>query len=113
MLIASTAAAQAVDPVRPLSRSDTDRERRNVASVRHRSSAGRQDRDAPVSPRRTRQRLAVLTGLVLLTLTGCSSDDLPTFAMPERDATDQAPRILSLWQGSWVAALAVGVVSGA
>ena len=30
--------------------------------------------------------------------------------MPDRDATNQAPRILSLWQGSWIAALAVGVV---
>ncbi|MGH8939298.1 MAG: aa3-type cytochrome oxidase subunit II, partial [Actinomycetes bacterium] len=35
---------------------------------------------------------------------------MPTFAMPDRDATDQAPRILSLWQGSWIAALAVGVI---
>jgi cytochrome c oxidase subunit 2 len=48
--------------------------------------------------------------LALLTLTACSSDELPTFAMPARDVTDQAPRILSLWQGSWIAALAVGAV---
>jgi cytochrome c oxidase subunit 2 len=31
--------------------------------------------------------------------------------MPERDATDQAPRILSLWQGSWIAAFAVGILT--
>lgn len=31
--------------------------------------------------------------------------------MPERDVTDQAPRILSLWQGSWIAALAVGALT--
>ena len=49
-------------------------------------------------------------GLVLLTATGCASEDLPSFGMPERGVTDQAPRILSLWQGSWIAALAVGAV---
>ncbi len=54
--------------------------------------------------------LGVLGALLLLTLTGCSSEDLPTFAMPERGVTDQAPRILSLWQGSWIAALSVGAV---
>ena len=31
--------------------------------------------------------------------------------MPERGVTDQAPRILSLWQGSWIAALAVGALT--
>jgi cytochrome c oxidase subunit 2 len=49
-------------------------------------------------------------GLGLLTLTACSSDELPTFAMPARDTTNQAERILSLWQGSWIAALAVGAI---
>lgn len=53
----------------------------------------------------------MLAGLALLTLTACSSAELPTFAMPERDATDQAPRILSLWQGSWIAAFAVGAIT--
>ena len=46
-----------------------------------------------------------------MTLTACASEDLPTFAMPVRDVTNQAPRILSLWQGSWIAALAVGVLT--
>jgi cytochrome c oxidase subunit 2 len=36
---------------------------------------------------------------------------MPTFAMPVRDATDQSNRILSLWQGSWIAALAVGAIT--
>jgi cytochrome c oxidase subunit 2 len=30
--------------------------------------------------------------------------------MPDRDVTNHAPRILSLWQGSWIAAFAVGAV---
>jgi cytochrome c oxidase subunit 2 len=55
-------------------------------------------------------RVLALGGLLLLTLTACASDDLPTFAMPERDVTNHAPRILSLWQGSWIAAFAVGAV---
>lgn len=55
-------------------------------------------------------RLGVLVVLAMVTLTACASEDLPTFAMPERDTTNQAPRILSLWQGSWIAALAVGLV---
>ncbi|MGH8970253.1 MAG: aa3-type cytochrome oxidase subunit II [Actinomycetes bacterium] len=56
-----------------------------------------------------RLTLLLVTGMLLLT-TGCASEDLPTFAMPERDVTDQAPRILSLWQGSWIAAFAVGAI---
>jgi cytochrome c oxidase subunit 2 len=36
---------------------------------------------------------------------------MPTFAMPVRDATNQSERILSLWQGSWIAALAVGAIT--
>lgn len=62
-------------------------------------------------PSGSRGRVLALSGLLLLTLTACSSDELPTFAMPERDVTDQAPRILSLWQGSWIAALAVGLLT--
>src|SRR3954452_7825205 len=54
--------------------------------------------------------VAVAAATLLLT-TGCASEDLPTFAMPDRDVTDQAPRILSLWQGAWIAALAVGLIT--
>jgi cytochrome c oxidase subunit 2 len=46
-------------------------------------------------------------GLVLATATGCSYKDYPRLGMPS-PATEQAPRILSLWQGSWAAALATG-----
>ena len=55
-------------------------------------------------------RTLALGGLLLVSLTACSSDEMPTFAMPDRDVTDQAPRVLSLWQGSWIAAFAVGAV---
>ena len=51
-----------------------------------------------------------MVALVALTATGCASEDLPSLGMPERDVTDQAPRILSLWQGSWIAAFAVGAL---
>lgn len=60
--------------------------------------------------RTTVVRRAAPLGLALLTLTACASQDLPTFGMPARDTTNQVPRILSLWQGSWIAALAVGAV---
>jgi cytochrome c oxidase subunit 2 len=61
-----------------------------------------------VLSRRTGPLLLVV--LVALTATGCASEDLPSFGMPERGVTDQAPRILSLWQGSWIAAFAVGAL---
>jgi cytochrome c oxidase subunit 2 len=54
---------------------------------------------------------AAIAASTLLLTTGCASEDLPTFAMPARGVTDQAPRILSLWQGSWIAALAVGAIT--
>lgn len=71
------------------------------------------DRARSSGPRGRLGQGVALGGLVLLTLTACSSDELPTFAMPARDTTDQVPRILSLWQGSWIAALAVGVITWA
>lgn len=45
--------------------------------------------------------------MVALLATGCSKEDVPTFAVDEV-ASDGAARILNLWQGSWVAALVVG-----
>ena len=51
-----------------------------------------------------------MVALVAFTATGCASQDLPSFGMPARDVTDRAPTILSLWQGSWIAALTVGAV---
>lgn len=48
----------------------------------------------------------MVSGLALA-LSGCSSDQLPRLGMPS-PITNQGPRVLSLWQGSWIAALAVG-----
>lgn len=64
------------------------------------------------SPRRPQGRRTILAGsgaLVLLGLTGCASEELPRLGLPT-PATEEAPIVLSLWQGSWVAALAVGAV---
>ncbi|MEU6527120.1 cytochrome c oxidase subunit II [Streptomyces sp. NPDC046924] len=61
-------------------------------------------------PRRPRQRKllqALTAGLVLATATGCTWEDFPRLGMPT-PTSEQAERILSLWQGSWAAALAIG-----
>ncbi|MBY8876511.1 aa3-type cytochrome oxidase subunit II [Actinacidiphila acidipaludis] len=50
---------------------------------------------------------ALAAGLVLATATGCSYKDYPRLGMPS-PATEEAPRILALWQGSWAAALVTG-----
>ena len=52
---------------------------------------------------------ALIAGLVLATATGCTSEDFPRLGLPT-PATEEAPRILSLWQGSWAAALVTGVL---
>jgi cytochrome c oxidase subunit 2 len=52
---------------------------------------------------------ALAAGLVLATASGCSYKDYPRLGMPS-PATEQAPRILALWQGSWAAALVTGVL---
>jgi cytochrome c oxidase subunit II len=61
--------------------------------------------------RKARLVSVAVAGATLLLTTGCASEDLPAFAMPDRNVTNQAPRILSLWQGSWIAALAVGALT--
>ncbi|MFG3122850.1 cytochrome c oxidase subunit II [Streptomyces sp. NPDC048208] len=63
-------------------------------------------------PRRAMRRKllqALTAGLVLATATGCTYKDFPRLGMPT-PTTEEAPRILSLWQGSWAAALATGVL---
>ncbi|PZG74820.1 cytochrome c oxidase subunit II, partial [Streptomyces sp. NTH33] len=50
---------------------------------------------------------ALTAGLVLATATGCTYKDFPRLGMPT-PTTEEAPIILSLWQGSWAAAIAVG-----
>jgi cytochrome c oxidase subunit 2 len=57
-----------------------------------------------------RVHLLLAGAMAVVTLAGCASEDLPTLGMPERGVTLEADRILSLWQGSWVAALATGAV---
>jgi cytochrome c oxidase subunit 2 len=61
--------------------------------------------------RKARLVSVAVAGATLLLTTGCASEDLPSFAMPDRGVTNQAPRILSLWQGSWIAAFAVGAIT--
>lgn len=54
----------------------------------------------------------VLTaGLILVTATGCEYtwEDFPRLGLPT-PVTEEAPIILSLWQGSWAAALVTGVL---
>ncbi|GAB3972467.1 aa3-type cytochrome oxidase subunit II [Streptomyces sparsus] len=64
------------------------------------------------SSRRPMRRMlprALAAGLVLATATGCTYQDFPRLGMPT-PVTEEAPRILSLWQGSWAAALITGAL---
>ncbi|MEU4731443.1 cytochrome c oxidase subunit II [Streptomyces sp. NPDC023588] len=66
---------------------------------------------SPQGPKR-RGPLRVPTAVLLLaTTSGCEYNwqDFPRLGMPT-PATEEAPRILSLWQGSWAAALVVGLL---
>ncbi|MFD0371556.1 cytochrome c oxidase subunit II [Streptomyces sp. NPDC059071] len=62
-------------------------------------------------PMRRKLPQVLTAGLILATATGCSYnwEDFPRLGMPT-PVTEEAPRILSLWQGSWAAALATGVL---
>jgi cytochrome c oxidase subunit 2 len=78
------------------------------------SHAPSSDRDWPspagraASPRRRLTSRAVIAGVLLLAATGCSKNDIPRFGFP-KPITPQGVRVLSLWQGSVIAALVVGV----
>ena len=63
--------------------------------------------------RGTRRRLAVFALIVpaVIALSGCSDSIKTGFLPSTRDATNQTDKIISLWNGSWIAALAVGVVT--
>ncbi|WP_354639773.1 cytochrome c oxidase subunit II [Kitasatospora camelliae] len=64
------------------------------------------------SPRRTMRRKlpqALALGLVIATATGCSANDLPRLGLPS-PVTEEGPMVLHMWQGSWIAALAVGAL---
>ncbi|MER5870239.1 cytochrome c oxidase subunit II [Streptomyces sp. NPDC002044] len=66
---------------------------------------------SPRRPMRRKLLQALTAGVVLATATGCSYTwkDFPRLGMPT-PVTEEAPRILSLWQGSWAAALITGVL---
>lgn len=52
---------------------------------------------------------ALALGLVIATATGCSANDLPRLGLP-KPVTVEGPLVLHMWQGSWIAALAVGAL---
>ena len=64
-----------------------------------------------MSVRRARS-LALAAGAVgsLVLLSGCTANEAFFFDMPE-PASAEAPVILNLWNGSWIAAWAVGIVT--
>ncbi|MCX4693733.1 cytochrome c oxidase subunit II [Streptomyces sp. NBC_01408] len=66
---------------------------------------------SPRRPMRRKLLQALTAGVVLATATGCSYtwQDFPRLGMPT-PVTEEAPRILSLWQGSWAAALITGIL---
>ncbi|OKK19262.1 cytochrome C oxidase subunit II [Streptomyces sp. CB00455] len=66
---------------------------------------------SPRRPMRRKLLQALTAGAVLATATGCSSNwkNFPRLGMPT-PVTEEAPRILSLWQGSWAAALVTGIL---
>lgn len=68
------------------------------------------------SPRSGRRRpllAAVLGVLLLLSTAGCATDDIPNqLSMPD-PVTEEGERIFSLWQGMWIAAWVVGLITWA
>lgn len=66
---------------------------------------------SPRRPMRRKLLQALTAGAVLATATGCSFNwqNFPRLGMPY-PVTEEAPRILSLWQGSWAAALITGIL---
>ncbi|WP_372499517.1 aa3-type cytochrome oxidase subunit II [Streptomyces lichenis] len=82
----------------------------NGSDLPHRLKGGG---GTPMSRRPLRRKLpqALTAGLILATATGCSYnwEDFPRLGMPT-PVTEEAPIILSLWQGSWAAALVTGVL---
>jgi cytochrome c oxidase subunit II len=64
-------------------------------------------RGAPRRRRRVLPAAALAVGLVLMTA-GCNSTDVERLGL-RAPLTEQAKLTVSLWQGSWIAAIAVGV----
>jgi cytochrome c oxidase subunit II len=67
-------------------------------------------RRAPAAPRRrlTATRAALLA-VMLLALTGCTNNSFTRLGFPN-PVTEQGKVTVSLWQGSWIAGLSVGVL---
>ncbi len=90
--------------------------RQSVSSIRstprERGTQARDDSGEQAQPARQRRRWAplavLLTGLIIVT-TGCTDNAFTRqgFLPP---VTKQGQVILSMWQGSWIAAWAVGIV---
>ena len=68
----------------------------------------------PVSPRRSRRAIgAVLAAAAVLVLSGCS-ESVQRGWLPgdsAQEVTNHTGRVVSLWVGSWIAALAVGAIT--
>lgn len=63
--------------------------------------------------RRSRTRLAAVVAGSTVVLAGCSSEQVSRGFLPgyaDGEVTNMTERITNLWTGSWIAALAVGVV---
>ncbi len=67
------------------------------------------DRSRGTVPRGTRVAgLALLAAVAVIGLAGCSANEIAFLDLPE-PATEQASITESFWQGSWIAAWAVGI----
>jgi len=68
----------------------------------------------PTATKSSRRRTTVLLGglaATALLTAGCSAQELSTGWLPStRGTTDETGRIITLWNGSWIAALVVGVL---
>jgi cytochrome c oxidase subunit II len=90
-------------------------ERRNVGGRTQRSAVDDMTMRAPRSRLRSRARsgLLALSLFGLLFLTGCSTelvDQMKRLGFPENAGGGRSEYILNLWIGTWIAALAVGVL---
>ncbi len=64
----------------------------------------------PAARQRRRWTLrAFMLAAVVLATAGCQSSSLPRLGLP-LPVTKQGTTVVTLWQGSWVAALCVGAV---
>jgi cytochrome c oxidase subunit II len=59
---------------------------------------------------RARAVAVILAGTAALTLSGCTDSVQRGWLPTERGMTDRTDMVMNLWNGSWIAALAVGVL---